>query len=386
MDCKHGAAPNRCQENCPNNVRNSLAYKKANQAIQSGKASYDEWIAHATTFDSSFEFEKAEACTRCALLSLGGSQALSKKVSLTVGNLLMFKLKSKNLVGVHPLRIRAALEEAKQSLYGVYEELDENTKKAFLSEFKKDRVALDTAIQQTSYSGAGAVMKVAKLFRPRKSYAGDRFSVPEVAIDLYLRALASNPEDPYLLVGIAAVYNDLRRWEDAIAACHKALELEHSERVIYPTLCKALMYSGSSMEAWSLLQEMKVTKDNRTSLLAQKIICLFRMEVDCNWDDEDLKHISSMRHLLAEEIKEWEGSSQNPRALQHATLNALIDSIQFGAAWAYLSELETEGWKGNIDHWREQITIRAQAERVDLSIEIAKSLPPVEDAFPDSDD
>jgi tetratricopeptide (TPR) repeat protein len=386
MDCKHGAAPNRCQENCPNNVRNSLAYKKANQAIQSGKASYDEWIAHATTFDSSFEFEKAEACTRCALLSLGGSQALSKRVSLTVGNLLMFKLKSKNLVGVHPLRIRAALEEAKQSLYGVYEELDENTKKAFLSEFKKDRVALDTAIQQTSYSGAGAVMKVAKLFRPRKSYAGDRFSVPEVAIDLYSRALTSNPEDPYLLVGIAAVYNDLRRWEDAIAACHKALELEHSERVIYPTLCKALMYSGSSMEAWSLLQEMKVTKDNRTSILAQKIICLFRMEVDCNWDDEDLKHISTMRHLLAEEIKEWEGSSQNPRALQHATLNALIDSIQFGAAWAYLSELEAEGWKGNIEHWREQITIRAQAERVDLSLEISKSLPPVEDAFPDSGD
>jgi hypothetical protein len=140
------------------------------------------------------------------------------------------------------------------------------------------------------------------------------------------------------------------------------------------------------MEAWSLLQEMKVTKDNRTSLLAQKIICLFRMEVDCNWDDVVLKHISSMRHLLAEEIKEWEGSSQNPRALQHATLNALIDSIQFGAAWAYLSELETEGWKGNIEHWREQITIRAQAERVDLSLEISKSLPPVEDAFPDSGD
>jgi tetratricopeptide (TPR) repeat protein len=386
MDCKHGAAPNRCQENCPNNVRNSLAYKKANQAIKSGKASYDEWIAHATTFDSSFEFEKAEACTRCALLSLGGSQALSKKVSLTVGNLLMFKLKSKNLVGVHPLRIRAALEEAKQSLYGIYEELDENTKKAFLSEFKKDRVALDSAIQQTSYSGASAVMKVAKLFRPRKSYAGDRFSVPEVALDLYLRALAANPEDPYLLVGIAAVYNDLRRWEDAIAACHKALELEHSERVIYPTLCKALMYSGSSMEAWSLLQELKVTKENRIFILAQKIICLFRMEVDCNWDDEDLKHISSMRQMLAEEIKEWEGSSQNPRALQHATLNALIDSMQFGAAWAYLSELESEGWRGNGDHWRQQITLRAQAERVDLSLEIAKSSPPVEDAFPDSDD
>jgi tetratricopeptide (TPR) repeat protein len=386
MDCKHGAAPNRCQEKCPNNVRDSLAYKEANQALQSGKASYEEWITHATTFDSSFEFEKAEACTRCALLLLGGTPDVYGKVSLTVGNLLKFKLKSKNLLGVHPLRIRAALEEAKQSLYGVYEELDENTKKALVSEFKKDRLALDSAIRQTSYSGASAVMKVAKLFRPRKSYGANRFSVPEVAIDLYLRALASNPEDPYLLIGIAAVYNDLGRWEDAIAACHKALELDRSERVIYPTLSKALMYSGSAQEAWALLQELKVTKDNRTFLLAQKIICLFRMEVDCNWDDEGKQRIDSLRQSLAEEIRAWERSSQNPWALQHATLNALIDSIQFGAAWAYLSELELEGWKGNIDLWRDQITLRAKAEGVDLSLEIAKSLPPVEDAFPDSDD
>ena len=386
MDCKHGAAPNRCQENCSNNVRNSIDYKKANAALQSGKASYSEWIAHSETFDSNFEFEKAEACTRSALLSLGGSGALEVDVSSTVGNLLKFKFKSKNLVGVNPLRLRAALEEAKQSLYGVYEELDEKSKNVLRGEFKKDRVALDSAIQQTSYSGASAVMKVAKLFRPRKSYASNRFGVPEVAVDLYMRALASNPEDPYLLIGIAAVYNDLERWEDSIAACHKALELEHSERVIYPTLCKALMNSGSSMKAWSLLEELKVTKDNRTTLLAQKIICLFQMEDDCDWDEEDLKHISSLRHRLAEEIKEWEGASHNPRALQHATLNALIDSMQFGVAWAYLSELESEGWKGNIDHWRQKITLRAQAERVDLSLAISNSAPPVKDAFPDSDD
>lgn len=385
-DCAHGAAPKRCREICANNPRMSPTYKKANLALKSGKATYSEWIEYANVFDSDFQFEKAEACTRLALLSLGGSRSLSSNLSSAVGNFLKFDLKSKNLVGVHPLRLRAALEEAKESLYGVYGELDERTKKLALAEFKRNRLSLDEAIRQTSYSGPEAMAKVAKFFRSRGLFSSDKLGLPEVALDLYLRALQLEPNDPVLLIGIAAVYNDLNRWPEAIEACEKALEIEGSKKWAYPTLCKALMYSGNSLRAWDLLQELPITKDSKNSVLAQKVICLFRMEVDCNWDEGDLKQISWLRGVLAEEMKEWEGSTQNPRSLQHAVLNSFIDSIQLGAAWAYLDELQSENWGGNLKYWREKIIASAESNGVNLNYSIESESPKIADAFPDSND
>jgi len=385
MRCAHQAEEGRCFENCGNNPAAKSDVRKAELALRSGVASHDDWVKYGQLFESIYMFEKAEVCARFALLSLGGLGLQTKHLKPDLNQLVRFRLRSKHLEDTHPLRVRAALEDATEALYGLFREMPEREKKVVKSTFANARDSLRQAITLTAYSGTEATVKLARVLRGANPWNFSRLNMPELALSLCEKELAVDPDDPDLLLVTATVCNDLELWKDAITYCDKALEFGANPRYANPVLIKALIQDGQGMRAFGLLEATLLTNDNKSIVYAQVIICLFNLESTAT-DADDLAYIRQKRVEFAEKLAEFEASSVNPHAVKHQALNHLIDTFEYGKAWVYLEELEREKWKGNLRIWRERVAQAAALNGVDLDEEVARASTDNDDAFPDSDD
>ena len=385
MRCAHQAEEGRCFEDCANNASAKSEVRKAELALRSGAASHDQWVRYGQLFESIYKFEKAEVCARYALLSLGGLGLQTKYLKPDLNKLIRYRLRSKHLEDTHPLRVRAALEDATEALYGLFSELPEREKKVVKSSFGVARDTLRQAITLTAYSGTEATVKLARVLRGSNPWNYSRLNMPELALNLCKKELARDPNDPDLLLVAASVCNDMEMWKDAILYSDQALENGANPKYANPVLIKALIQDGQGMRAFGLLEATLLTDDNKSIVYAQVIICLFNLESSTS-DPDEMAFIRQKRVEFAEKLAEFEGSAVNPHAVKHQALNHLIDTFEYGKAWVYLDELEREKWKGNLKIWRERVSQAAALNGVDLDEEVARAATDNPDAFPDSDD
>lgn len=385
MRCAHQAEEGRCFENCANNPSAKSSVRKAELALRSGVASHDEWVNYGQLFESIYKFEKAEVCARYALLSLGGLGLQTKYLKPDLNKLIRYRLRSKHLEDTHPLRVRAALEDATEALYGLFGDMAERERRVVKSSFGNARDSLRQAITLTAYSGTEATVKLARILRGSNPWNFSRLNMPELALNLCKKELSRDPKDPDLLLVTATVCNDLELWKDAIQYCDDALENGANPRYANPVLIKALIQDGQGMRAFGLLESTLLTNDNKSTVYAQVIICLFSLESSTT-DLHDLAYIRQKRVEFAKKLEEFESSSVNPHAVKHQALNHLIDTFEYGKAWVYLDELEREKWNGNLKIWRERVSQAAALHGVDLDEEVARAATDNPDAFPDSDD
>jgi hypothetical protein len=145
------------------------------------------------------------------------------------------------------------------------------------------------------------------------------------------------------------------------------------------------MQTNEAMRAWELLLEARVTNENKATIYAQKLICLYYLQSAATEKDEQ-SFIRDKRHEFAEELREFELNALNPHVVKHQALNHLIDTYEYGKAWLYLEELEREKWKGNLKIWRTRVMDRAASNGIDLDAEVLAAQTNNLDAFPDSDD
>lgn len=385
MACGHGAEEDRCVEVCKNNPLSRVDVKNAEAALRTRKASHHEWIKYANVFESFYQFEKAEVCARFALLSLSGFGIQTKHLKPSLSKIVRYRLSAKHLQGAHPLRVRAALEDATEALYGLFEELGERDKSLSKPTFKNLRDSLRAAISLTAYSGAEATASLARIFRRSTDWNPSRLDLPELALAMCETELEKNPHDPDLLLVAATVCNDLELWAEAIDFGERALTAGATPMYTHPVLIKALMQINEAMRAWELLLQARVTNENKATIYAQKLVCLYYLESAATEKDEQ-SFIRDKRHEFAEELREFEMNALNPHAVKHQALNHLIDTYEYGKAWLYLEELEREKWKGNLKIWRERVMDRAIANGIDLDGEVLAAQSDNLDAFPDSDD
>lgn len=385
MKCGHHAEKDRCVEVCNNNPRSRESYRRAEAALKSKKASHYEWLEHAHVFESFYQFEKAEVCARYSLLSLSGFGTQTKHLKPSVSKIVRYRLSSKHLQGAHPLRVRAALEDATEALYGLFGELSERDKKLSKPAFRNLRDSLRDAIFLTARSGAEATTKLARLLRGSNDWNPSRLDMPELALHMCVTELENSPDDPDLLLVSATVCNDLELWPQSIEYGERALMFGAKANYVYPVLIKALMQDNQPMRAWELLLETPITNENRTNVFAQKIICLYYLQSAATEVDERM-YIRDKRQELAEELREFEENTLNPHAVKHQALNHLIDTFEYGKAWLYLEELEREKWRGNLQIWRQRVIDGATMHGIDLDAEILASQTANLNAFPDADD
>jgi hypothetical protein len=385
MQCRHHAEKDRCVEVCSNNPLSRENVRRAEAALKSKSATHQDWLTFANLFESLYQFEKAEVCARYALLNLSGFGTATKHLKPSVSKIVKYRLSSKHLEGAHPLRVRAALEDATEALYGLFGELSERDQKLSKPAFKNLRDSLRDAISLTAYSGAEATAKLARLFRGSNDWNPSRLDMPELALHMCMTELEENPEDPDLLLVSATVCNDLELWPKAIQYGESALTFGAKPKYVYPVLIKALMQNREPMRAWELLGQTPITKENKSNVLAQKIICLYYLQSAATEEDEQ-SFIRDKRHEFAEELREFEENALNPHVVKHQALNHLIDTYEYGKAWLYLEELEREKWKGNLQIWRQRVINGAALHGIDLDSEIVASQTNNLDAFPDADD
>jgi len=385
MVCGHGAEEDRCVEVCRNNPLSRSDVKRAEAALRSKKASHHEWIKFANVFESFYQFEKAEVCARYALLSLSGFGIQTKYLKPSLSRIVRYRLSTKHLQGAHPLRVRAALEDATEALYGLFEEMGERDRKLSKPTFKNLRDSMRDAITLTAYSGAEATVRLARIFRRSNDWNPSRLDLPELAIDMCKTELEKTPKDPDLLLVAATVCNDLELWAEAVEFGERALTAGAPPMYTHPVLIKALMQINEAMRAWELLMQTRITNENKATIYAQKLICLYYLQSGATEEDEQ-SFIRDKRHEFAEELREFELNALNPHAVKHQALNHLIDTYEYGKAWLYLEELEREKWKGNLKIWRERVMDRAASNGIDLDAEVLAAQTNNLDAFPDSDD
>lgn len=385
MKCAHHAEEGRCFETCANNPAFKKEVRRAEAALLSGSASHTEWMEFAKLFESQYKFEKAEVCARYALLSLSGYGVQTKHLKPALSNLIRYRLRSKHLEGTHPLRVRAALEDATEALYGLFTEMPERERLVAKSTFQNLRDSLRRAISLTAYSGSEATAKLARLLRGSNPWNPSRLNMPELALDMCMKELEQDPDDPDLLLVTASVCNDLQMWAEAIIYADKALENEASPRYVNPVLIKALIQDEQGLRAFELLQATPLTNDNKSIVYAQTIICLFNLESSAQ-DPDELAFIREKRVEFAKTLEDFEGHTLNPHAVKHQALNYLIDTFEYGKAWIYLEELEREKWNGNLKIWRDRVSRAADLNGVDLDAEVARAYTGNLDAFTDSDD
>ncbi len=385
MKCAHQAEEGRCFEVCANNPSYHVEARRAEAAIISGRASHEQWMAYAQLFESQYKFEKAEVCARYALLGLSGFGVQTQYLKPALSKLIRYRLRSKHLEGTHPLRIRAALEDATEALYGLFREMPERDKVVAKSTFQNLRDSLTRAITLTAYSGAEATAKLARVLRGSNPWNPSRLNMPELALDICLKELERDPEDPDLLFASASVCNDLEMWRDAIKYADKALENGATPKYVNPLLIKALIQDNQGLRAFELLQETPLTNENKSLVYAQTIICLFNLESSSH-DKDELAYIREKRVEFAQTLEKFERDALNPHIVKHQALNYLIDTFEYGKAWIYLEELEREKWNGNLKIWRDRVSQAAAMNGVDLDAEVEKAYTGNPDAFPDSDD
>jgi len=319
------------------------------------------------------------------LLSLSGFGVQTKYLKPSLNKIVRYRLSAKHLQGAHPLRVRAALEDATEALYGLFGEMSEKDRALAKPTFKNLRDSLRDAITLTAYSGADATSRLARLFRVSNNWNPSRLDLPELALDMCRTELEKNPDDPDLLLVAATVCNDLEKWDDAIEFGESALVAGAGTKYVHPVLIKAFMQAQQPMRAWEILSQTRVTSENKTTVYAQKIICLYYLQTASTEKDEQ-EFIRDKRHEFAEELREFESSALNPHAVKHQALNHLIDTYEYGKAWLYLEELEREKWRGNLQIWRQRVTNGAAMHGIDLDAEVLAAQTSNLDAFPDSDD
>lgn len=385
MRCAHQAEEGRCFEVCANNPASKIETRRAEAALRTGLASHEEWMKFAQLFESQFKFEKAEVCARYALLSLNGFGVQTKHLKPALSKLIRYRLRAKHLEGTHPLRVRAALEDATEALYGLFVEMPSKEQMVAKPTFQNLRDSLRKAITLTAYSGTEATAKLARVFRGSNPWNPSRLNMPELALDMCLRELEQDPEDPELLLVTASICNDLQMWPEAIHYSDKALENDADSRYVNPGLIKALIQDGQGMRAFALLESTPLTNENKSIVYAQVIICLFNLESSASSPD-DLSFIRQKRVEFAKTLAEFEGNALNPHAVKHQALNYLIDTYEYGKAWIYLEELEREKWKGNLKIWRDRVEQAAAVNGIDLDAEVERSYTTNPDAFADRDD
>lgn len=385
MKCAHHAEEGRCFEKCANNPAYKKEVRRAEAALLSGLASHTEWMEFAKLFESQYKFEKAEVCARYALLSLSGFGVQTKHLKPALSSLIRYRLRSKHLEGTHPLRVRAALEDATEALYGLFTEMPERERVVAKSTFQNLRDSLRRAITLTAYSGSEATAKLARLLRGSNPWNPSRLNMPELALDMCMKELEQDPDDPDLLLVTASVCNDLQMWTDAILYADKALENDANPRYVNPVLIKALIQDEQALRAFELLQATPLTNDNKSIVYAQTIICLFNLESLAE-DPDELAYIRQKRVEFAKTLEAFESNSLNPHAVKHQALNYLLDTFEYGKAWIYLEELEREKWNGNLKIWRDRVSQAADLNGVDLDAEVERAYTGNPDAFTDSDD